>query len=77
MHLRHTAVTELSLAGCTPQQIAGITGHSLASVIQILARYLVTSSEMADVAAIKRVAYEAQRKLHTIVPKCEADGANG
>jgi integrase len=38
--LRGTTVTLLSEAGCTPQQIATITGHSLKTVFQILERYL-------------------------------------
>jgi integrase len=38
--LRGTAVTLLSEAGCTPQQIATITGHSLKTVHRILERYL-------------------------------------
>ena len=36
--LRGTAVTLLSEAGCTPQQIATITGHSLKTVHRILER---------------------------------------
>ena len=38
--LRGTTVTLLSEAGCTPQQIATITGHSLKTVHRILERYL-------------------------------------
>lgn len=38
--LRGTAVTLLSEARCTPQQIATITGHSLKTVHLILERYL-------------------------------------
>ena len=43
--LRGTAVTLLSEAGCTPQQIATITGHSLKTVHRILER---TSRGRAD-----------------------------
>ena len=38
--LRGTAITMLSEAGTTPQQIAPITGHSLKTVAVILERYL-------------------------------------
>jgi hypothetical protein len=75
MHLRHTAVTELSIAGVTPQQITSITGHSLATVTTILSRYLVVTSELADVAAAKRNAYDAARMLVTFQPERPAPAA--
>lgn len=65
MHLRHTAVTELSAAGCTSQLIAAITGHSLNTVNTILERYLVITAELADIAMAKRTAYDAQRAEET------------
>ena len=46
--LRGTAVTLLSEAGCTPQQIATITGHSLKTVHQILERYLARTRGLAE-----------------------------
>ena len=46
--LRGTAVTMLSEAGCTPQQIAQITGHSLRNASQILDRYLARTRGLAD-----------------------------
>ncbi|WP_246688200.1 tyrosine-type recombinase/integrase [Methylobacterium sp. WL120] len=46
--LRGTAVTLLSEAGCNPQQIATITGHSLKSVSVILDRYLARTRALAD-----------------------------
>jgi hypothetical protein len=55
MHLRHTAVTELAIAGCTTLQIAGITGHTPKSVEQILTRYLVRTSDLAASATAKRL----------------------
>lgn len=45
--LRGTAVTMLSEAGCTPQEIAAITGHSLRYVGQILDAYLARTRELA------------------------------
>ncbi|WP_375791081.1 tyrosine-type recombinase/integrase [Bradyrhizobium sp. vgs-9] len=46
--LRGTAVTLLSEAGCTPQQIATITGHSLKTVHRILDRYLARTRGLAE-----------------------------
>jgi integrase len=46
--LRGTAVTLLSEAGCTPQQIATITGHSLKTVHRILERYLARTCGLAE-----------------------------
>jgi site-specific recombinase XerC len=46
--LRGTAVTLLSEAGCTPQQIATITGHSLKTVYRILERYLARTHGLAE-----------------------------
>ena len=46
--LRGTTVTLLSEAGCTPQQIAPITGHSLKTVYRILERYLARTSGLAE-----------------------------
>jgi integrase len=45
--IRGTAVTLLSEAGSTPQQIATITGHSLKTVYRILERYLARTSGLA------------------------------
>lgn len=59
MHLRHTAVTELAIAGCTVPEIAAITGHTIASVEAILERYLVRTSELAAAATTKRLANSA------------------
>ena len=56
MHLRHTAVTELAIAGCSTIQIGGITGHTIKSVETILSRYLVRTSAMAEIATDMRMA---------------------
>jgi len=37
--LRGSAVTRLALAGAPPQEIAGVTGHSLSDVASILDRH--------------------------------------
>jgi len=46
--LRGTSVTLLSEAGCTPQQVASITGHSLKTVHRILERYLARTRGLAE-----------------------------
>lgn len=55
--LRGTAVTRLAIAGCTAEQIATITGHSLKEVHQILDRHYLSR----DV----RLAEEAIARLET------------
>jgi integrase len=52
--LRGTAVTRLSEAGCTPQEIATITGHSLGEVQVIIDKYLARTEKLA-VAAIAKL----------------------
>lgn len=51
--LRGTAVTRLSEAECTPQEIATVTGHSLAEVETILDRYLARTAKLAIAAIAK------------------------
>ena len=51
--LRGTAVTMLSEAGSSPQEIATITGHSLKTVTVILDRYLARTRALADQAIFK------------------------
>jgi integrase len=46
--LRGTCVTLLSESGCTPQQIATITGHSLKTIYMILERYLARTRGLAE-----------------------------
>ena len=60
MRLRHTAVTRLAEAGCTAEEIAGITGHSLTTVTQILSRYLVRTASLARTAFQKRLDAESE-----------------
>jgi len=50
--LRGTAITMLSEASCTPQQIATITGHSLKTVHRILERYLARTRGLAEQAIL-------------------------
>lgn len=46
--LRGTAITMLSEAGNTPQQIAPITGHSIKTITVIIDRYLARTRGLAD-----------------------------
>jgi hypothetical protein len=51
--LRGKAVTRLSEADCTPQEIARFTGHSLRDVAAILDRYLARTDKLASTALAK------------------------
>jgi integrase len=51
--LRGTAVTRLSLAGCTDQEIAAITGHNEADVARIIRVYRGGRFELAEQAMAK------------------------
>lgn len=51
--LRGTAVTMLAEAGCTHQEIAGVTGHSLKAVAGIIDKYLARTRELAENAICK------------------------
>jgi integrase len=51
--LRGTAITRLSEADCTPQEIATITGHSLRDVAAILDRYSARTNKIASAAIAK------------------------
>ena len=54
---RDTAVTNLAEAGCTPFEIAGITGHSLRTVDDILKHYFAPTRTVADNAMAKLEAH--------------------
>jgi len=59
--LRGSAVTRLALAGAPPQEIAGVTGHSLADVASILDRhYLGDRASLAE-NAIRRLERKEKR----------------
>lgn len=51
--LRGTAITMLAEAGCTPLEIAAITGHTFKHVTHILETYLPRTRALADAAIIK------------------------
>jgi integrase len=50
--LRGTAITMLSEAGNTPQQIASVTGHSIRTVHTIIEKYLARTRHLSDVAIL-------------------------
>jgi integrase len=51
--LRRTSIVRLGEAGCTPIEIAAVSGHSLETVSQILEVYLPRNSAMASAAIVK------------------------
>lgn len=60
--LRHTAVTELAIAGNDAPRIAGVTGQSIQTCQNIIDRYMVPSGEMAAAAIQNRLDWE--RKMN-------------
>lgn len=61
--LRDTAVTWLAMAGATLPEIAAITGHTLASVQEILKHYLELNDAQADAAIGKLVTWMEQEGI--------------
>lgn len=59
MELRHSCVYQLNRAGCTPNQIASITGHSLKTILEMLQNHYL---EIRDAT----VASEAINKLENM-----------
>lgn len=63
MHLRHTAITQLALAGATLQEIAAISGHSLKTIFSVIEHYLGARPELADSALAKRMAWRQKKGM--------------
>lgn len=63
--LRHTAVTRLAEAGCTIPMIATITGHSFKTCQEIVDRYNIRTTLMAQQAFQRRIDAEAAAVLKT------------
>ncbi len=61
--LRGTAVTMLSEAGCSVQEVAAITGHSLAGAQKILDSYLSRTRHMAESAIAKLEKHPTEQSL--------------
>lgn len=64
--LRGTAITLLSEAGCTPQEIATITGHSLKYVNHILEKYLARTKGLARKAIEKFETSPSAQFMHEL-----------
>lgn len=63
LDLRRSSVVRLSLAGCSPQLISSITGHSIHTVTQILKVYNPPTKEQAAAAITLLEAYMGKQKL--------------
>jgi len=58
--LRHTCITALHDAGCAREQIRAITGHTIASINEVLDRYTKLTIDQAGAALVRRLAHETQ-----------------
>lgn len=56
--LRHTCITALHDAGCVREQIRAITGHTIASINEVLDRYTKLTVDQAGAALAKRLEHE-------------------
>jgi hypothetical protein len=56
--LRHTCITALHDDGCIREQIRAITGHTIASINEVLDRYTKLTADQAGAALAKRPAHE-------------------
>lgn len=63
LDLRRTAVVRLAEAGCTPPEIAAITGHQLDRTARILETYLPRTTPMAEAAIHKLELHRKRTKL--------------
>jgi hypothetical protein len=61
--LRGTAVKRFSEAGCTPQEVATITGHSLRDVSAIMDRYSSRTDKIAVAAIAKLERVDGEQDL--------------
>ena len=56
--LRQTCITALHDAGCVREQIRAITGHTIASINEVLDRYTKLTADQAGAALERRLAHE-------------------
>jgi hypothetical protein len=66
--LRHTCITALHDAGCIREQIRAITGHTIASINEVLDRYTKLTADQAGAALAKRLAHEGSDVNATVMP---------
>jgi len=64
--LRHTCITALHDAGCVREQIRAITGHTIASINEVLDRYTKLTADQAGAALAKRLAHEGRPQESTV-----------
>ena len=64
--LRRTAIVNMSRAGCTPQEIASVSGHSINTVAAMLRIYSPPDSTQARHAMNKVVQFRARKKLEDL-----------
>jgi len=65
--LRHTAIVRLARAGCTHSEIASVSGHTDASVANILRRYLPRDTKVADNAISKLESTRATEPKNALI----------
>jgi integrase len=53
--LRGSAVTRMAMAGATPQEIAGVTGHSIRDIADMLDKHYLGDRVALGVKAIERL----------------------
>lgn len=66
--LRHTCITALHDAGCAREQIRAITGHTIASINEVLDRYTKLTADQAGAALSKRLAHEDRAPKAIVTP---------
>jgi hypothetical protein len=66
--LRHTCITALHDAGCVREQIRAITGHTIASINEVLDRYTKLTADQAGAALERRLAHE-EGTVRSIAPQ--------
>jgi len=64
--LERISFTALHEAGCVCVQIRAITGHTIASINEVLDRYTKLTADQAGAALAKRVAHEGQAVESTV-----------
>ena len=67
MHvLRHTCIIALRDAGCVREEIRAITGHTIASISEVLDRDTKLTADQAGAALAKRLAHERHPQKSTV-----------
>lgn len=64
--LRHTRIAALHAAGSVRRQIRAITGHTIASINEVLDQYTKLTADQAGAALAKRLAHEGRPQESTV-----------